>query len=299
MIYLILGIFANAFIFLAFRAFPLFKIDNLQAIVVNYIVCVITGILYTGTPSVIIDIDYFSPLGFLSFTMGFLLIGGFYTASLTSQQIGVSVASVASKMSMVVPILFSLFFMKIESKYFSILNYCGIILAVFSIYLASTKSTEINRSSVKKSHFILLPFAVFMFGGAIDTIINISNHKYLTPATQNIFPIILFAFSAAIGIVFLIFKKEKLKLKNVIAGICLGIPNFFALLSIFKALTVFQNNGAVFFPIYNVGIILVSTIFAILIFREKLSRINYLGLGLSILALFLLSHQEIIEYFIS
>jgi multidrug transporter EmrE-like cation transporter len=66
---------------------------------------------------------------------------------------------------------------------------------------------------------------------------------------------------------------------------------------VLKALTFFQNNGAVFYPIYNVGIILLSSVLAMIFFGERLSRINYLGLILSILALFLLSHQEIIDYF--
>ena len=144
---------------------------------------------------------------------------------------------------------------------------------------------------------MLLPFAVFACGGAIDTIINYSNHRYLSPENQDTFPIILFGFAAIIGIIILFFSGKKLELKNVIAGICLGVPNFFALLFIFKALTAFQNNGAVFFPIYNVGIILASTVAAMIIFKEHLSRINYLGLGLSILALYLLSHQEINDYF--
>ena len=296
MVYLFLGIFANALIFLAFRAFPIFKIHNLQAIVVNYVVCVITGIMYTGSPSILFSVDYASPTGLIAGVMGILFIAGFYSASLTSQLIGVSVTSVASKMSLVIPVLFSLFFMKIESKDFSFLNYTGIILAVVSIYLASIRKESTKNST---GYLLLLPFAVFAFGGAIDTLINYSNHVYLTTENQESFPIILFAFAAAIGIIILIIQKRKLEIKNLLGGICLGIPNFFALLFIFKALSVFENNGAVFFPIYNVGIIIASTLGAMIIFKEKLNKINYLGLTLSMIALYLLSYQEIIEYFSS
>ena len=299
MVYLFLGIFANALIFLAFRAFPIFKIHNLQAIVVNYVVCVITGIMYTGSPSVLFSVDYASPTGLIAAVMGILFIAGFYSASLTSQLIGVSVTSVASKMSLVIPVLFSLFFMKIESKDFSFLNYAGIILAVVSIYLASIRKGSTKKSTSKLGYFLLLPFAVFVFGGAIDTLINYSNHVYLTTENQESFPIILFAFAAVIGIIILLLQRKKLEIKNLIGGICLGIPNFFALLFIFKALSVFENNGAVFFPIYNVGIIIASTLGAMIIFKEKLNKINYLGLTLSMIALYLLSYQEMIEYFSS
>ena len=297
MMYFALGVLANAIIFLTFRTFPRYKIDNLQAIVVNYIVCVITGMMYTGSIDVFLAIDYFSPLGLISISMGFLLVAGFYTASLTSQFIGVSVTSVASKTSMVVPIIFSLLFLKIDSKDFSLWNYVGMFLAVFSIYLASIRRDHLMNTSIKKKYLFLLPAAVFICGGAIDTIINFSNHTYLTSESQEVFPIILFALAAGIGMMIMLFSKKRLELKNVIGGVCLGIPNFFGLLFILKALSIFQNNGAVFFPIYNVGIILVSTIGAMIIFREKLSKINYTGLVLSMLALYLLSYQEINGYF--
>ena len=297
MLYLILGILANALLFLAFRAFPLFKIDNLEAIVFNYITCVITGILYKGSPASLLSFNFSSPIGWIAIIMGVLFLAGFYSASLASQLAGVSVTSVASKMSMVIPIIFSLFFMKIESKDFSFLNYVGIVLAVLSIYLASIRKRSGGNQAVIKGYLLLLPFAVFIFGGAIDTLINFSNHYYLIPENQDSFPIILFACAATIGIIIMIAKRSKPKLKNIIGGICLGIPNFFALLFAFKALSVFENNGAVFFPIYNVGIIMASTVGAMILFREQLSKINYLGLGLSVLALYLLSYQEIIQYF--
>ncbi|MDZ7607298.1 MAG: hypothetical protein U5K79_17335 [Cyclobacteriaceae bacterium] len=52
-----------------------------------------------------------------------------------------------------------------------------------------------------------------------------------------------------------------------------------------------------FFPLYNVGVILASALLAVALFNEKFTKINLVGLGLSFLALFLLSYQEIIHYF--
>ena len=122
MIYLILGIVANVLLFLAVRSYSIFKIDNLQAIVVNYYVCVVTGLIFIGKPTILLSVDFGAPWSWVALFMGLLLVAGFYAASLTAQLLGVSVTSVASKMSMVFPILFSLFFMNIESKSFSILN---------------------------------------------------------------------------------------------------------------------------------------------------------------------------------
>lgn len=295
---MILGVVANVLLFLAFRSYAIFKIDNLQAIVVNYYVCVITGLLFIGKPMLLFSVDFGASWSWFALFMGVQLIIGFYAASLTSQLLGVSVASIASKMSMVFPILFSLFFMKIESKSFSILNYTGMALAVCAIYLSSIRKASKSDLKLKRKYLLFLPFVVFAVGGLIDVSINYSNHSLVTTENEEVFPIFLFACAAFIGTVFLFFQKRKFEMKSLVGGIYLGIPNYFAIFLVYKALTVFQNNGAVFFPIYNVGIILLSSFAAMILFKEKLSKINFIGLGLSVLALFFLSYQEIIKYFI-
>lgn len=297
MTYLIFGIISNTLLFLAFRSYTIFKIDNLQAIVVNYYVCVITGLIFIGEPTILLTVDFGASWSWFALLMGLLLVIGFYAASLTTQLLGISVTSVSSKMSMVFPILFSLIYMKIESKSFSVVNYSGMVLAVISIYLSSIRKTSAGDRKGSKLYLLILPFVVFAVGGMIDICINYSNHKLLTGENEKVFPVLLFACAALIGTFFLIFQKKKFELKNIVGGIYLGIPNYFALFFVLKALTVFQNNGAVFFPIYNVGIILLSSFTAMIIFKEKLSKINFLGLGLSVVSLFFLSYQEIIAYF--
>ncbi len=295
---MILGIVANVLLFLAFRSYAIFKIDNLQAIVVNYYVCVITGLIFIGKPMLLFSVDFGASWSWFALFMGVLLIIGFYAASLTSQLLGVSVASIASKMSMVFPILFSLFFLKIESKSFSMLNYAGMALAVGAIYLSSFRKASKSDLKLKKKYLLFLPFIVFIVGGLIDVGINYSNHSLVTADNEEVFPIFLFASTAFVGTIILLFQKKKFEMKSLYGGLYLGIPNYFALFLVYKALTVFQNNGAVFFPIYNVGIILLSSFAAMILFKEKLSKINFIGLGLSVLALFFLSYQEIIKYFV-
>ncbi len=297
MFYLIAGICANVSLFLAFRTFSIFKIDNLQAIVVNYFVCVITGMIFIGKPDILLSIDLTASWTWFAVFIGLLLVLGFYSASVTAQTMGVSVTSVASKMSMVFPVLFSLFFMKIESKEFSFFNYLGMLLAILAIYLGSLRESAIKKSDLSKVWMFLLPFTVFVAGGLIDISINYSNYVLINEQNEEVFAIALFSGAAIIGLVFLLFQKRKLEWKSLVGGLYLGIPNYFSLYFVLKALTVFENNGAVFYPIYNVGIIMLSSLLAMLIFKERLSKLNFLGLGLSVLALFLLSYQEIIEYF--
>jgi drug/metabolite transporter (DMT)-like permease len=297
MLYLIAGIVANVLIFLSLRTFSIFKIDNLQAIAVNYFVCVITGLFFIGDFGALSAIDFTASWSWVAIFIGLLLVMGFYAASITAQKMGVSITSVASKVSMVFPILFSLLFLKIESKEFTIFNYFGMFLAVVSIFLGSMREGHIKSNNLSKLAMFLWPFAVFVIGGFIDISVNYSNYRLLNAQNEAAFPIVLFGGAALIGLSLLYFQKKRFEKRSLIGGLYLGVFNYLSLYYVLKGLSAFQNNGAVFYPIYNVGIILLSSLLAMLIFRERLSRINYLGLGLSILALFLLSHQEIIDYF--
>ena len=297
MLYLLAGVLANVFIFLSLRTFSIFKIDNLQAIAINYFVCVITGFFFVDDFSSLEAINFTEAWSWIAIFIGFLLVMGFYAASITAQKMGVSITSVSSKVSMVFPILFSLLFLKIESKDFSFFNYFGMFLAVFSIFLGSLREDHIKSNDLSKISMFLLPFAVFAIGGLIDISVNYSNYRLINEGNAAAFPIVLFGSAALIGVFLLLFQKNKFEKKSLIGGLYLGVFNYLSLFFVLKGLSAFQNNGAVFYPIYNVGTILLSSFLAMIIFRERLSKINYLGLGLSIIALFLLSYQEIIDYF--
>ena len=112
------------------------------------------------------------------------------------------------------------------------------------------------------------------------------------------FSIIWAASSAFIsGVIILILRKEKIHKKDLIGGIYLGIPNYFSLYFLLLTLSSFNNNGAVVYPILNVGIIVLSSMASFLIFSEKLVKLNIIGMIMALLAIFLISYQDIILYF--
>ena len=297
MIYLLISIFVNVLLFLLFRSFNRLKVNNIQAIVVNYYVCVITGMVTAGGWGHIMprefSVAWLGPAVFI----GVLLIFGFYVAAISIQRAGITVTSIASKMSMVLPVLFSLLILKINVNSYTWINYAGMALAVVSVYLSSVKKEKLPVFHGRKSYPWLLPFAVFLFGGILDTAINYSNYTIVHPEHKSAFLIFIFFCAAMLGTVFLLIRRETPDIRNIAAGIALGILNYASLYFVLKGLTAFENNGAVFYPMLNVGIILFASIASVIIFHEKLIKINIIGLGLAILSLFLLSYKQIIEYF--
>lgn len=295
MIYLLLTILANVAIFMAFRAFSHFRVNTFPAIITNYMVCVITGMLYTGPQTVVSKLDpganWFIFAGFL----GIIFVSTFFLMARTTQLRGVAVATVASKMSLAIPVVFSLFIFKIATGNLDTWNYLGIGLAFIAILMVSKPRDPASARARVSLKTLGLPLAVFFMGGVIDTSLNYANHHWITTALEPVFPILTFAFAFTWGIIFCIIKKISFTKKDILAGILLGIPNYFSIFLQLKALSAFDNNGAIVYPSLNIGIIIASTLAAVLFFKEKLARINQIGVVLAIIVIFLLSHQEILK----
>lgn len=295
MIYLLLTILANVAIFMAFRAFSHFKVNTFPAIITNYLVCVVTGLVYTGPQTVLSKIEpganWFIFAGFL----GIVFVSTFFLMARTTQLRGVAVATVASKMSLAIPVVFSLFIFKIATGNLDNWNYFGIILAFIAILMVSKPQASSAGKMPISLKTLGLPLAVFLMGGVIDTSLNYANHHWITTELEPVFPILTFGFAFTWGIIFCLVKKIRFTKKDILAGVLLGIPNYFSIFLQLKALSAFDNNGAIVYPSLNIGIIIASTLAAVIFFREKLATINRIGVVLAIIVIFLLSHQEILK----
>ncbi len=291
MTYLLLCILANVGIFVCFRMFKTFGLNTFQAIVFNYITCVITGIVFLSDSKSIEQISWSSTWVQIGLVLGGVFISTFYLMAITTQKFSMTVSSIAAKMSLVIPALMALLVLDIQSKQYSLFNYLGMILALVAIFLSSYKEKNIDKPNF--GVLLLLPLFVFFLGGVIDSAINFTNFKYLTEATEPIFPIVIFSSASILGIIILVYRGSRLNLKSAIGGIALGVINYFSIYFLIRTLTSFENDGALVYPLLNVGIILATVFASVLFFREKISRLNLAGIAFAVLSILLLSYQEI------
>ena len=281
--YLALSILFSSLIFVIFKLFMRFHVQTLYAIITNYVVACLVGLIFYKGEVDVVNLPSKSWF-WGAMALGVLFIIVFNLMAETSQKLGVSVASVATKMSFVLPAVLGVFIYKEELDYIKVI---GIVLAVFAVYLASMKQSQ---DSFKPS-MLVLPFLVFLGSGIVDASIKYFQEVHVPEEEFALFSALVFFFAGSIGSIFILIKAVKqpfkINYKNVLGGIALGIPNFFSIYFLMLALGYKGLNSASIFTVNNVGIVLLSTVLGILLFKEKLNIKNWLGIGLAILSILL------------
>lgn len=286
MIYLLLSIITSTLIFVAFKLIARNHIPVLPAIVVNYTVCVIEGTLAEGGLPPLMDIIT-RPWFLNTLVMGGLFISVFYLTALTVKYSGLAVASIANKLSLIIPVSAAYF---LYDDSFTTVKVLGIVVAMLSVVLAAYKpDTEGHKHNF---NYYFFPLLVLIGSGIIDTFTKWNQEQYLGEDEFNLFLIMVFGTAAAIGwlIVFtrFFYLKETVTMRAVGHGLLLGIPNYGTMYFLIAALDQPGWKSSVVFPVNNIAIVAVSCIVAYFLFKEKLSRLNIAGIVLSILAIVLI-----------
>lgn len=286
MIYLVLSILISSSLYVIFKLFEVFKINTFQAIVYNYIVAFVIGYAYSDVKislAVIPHQDWF----YGALVLGFLFITIFNVMATTSQRNGLSVASVSGRMAVVIPIIFGIL---LYNESISFIKVIGILLALVAVYLTSVKS---NQSKSFEGSSLLYPIILFLGSGAIDTLIKYTELNFVSTENVSIFSATIFGIAFLFGMLFLIVevirKKIKFQLKSIVGGIALGIPNFFSIEFLIRALKIEGIESSVLFTINNVSIVLLTTLFGLFLFKEKLEMKNWLGVLIAVISIVLIT----------
>jgi drug/metabolite transporter (DMT)-like permease len=281
LIHLLLSIFFSTGLFVIFKYFGIYKVDILKAIFVNYIVAFIVGFALAERSFSIVEVPN-QPWFYGAIILGALFISIFFVMAKTAQINGVAVTSVAGKMSVVIPVFFGVFLYNESVTFLKIL---GIFIALVAVYLASVK----EEKSIHKKAGLLFPVLLFLGSGIIDTTLKFVEVNYVEKEDVSVFSGSLFGFAAFFGLIILLIKsikkREPFGMNNVIAGIILGVPNYYSIIFLIKALQTDNFESSTLFTINNVGIVIVSTLVGILVFKEHFSLKNKIGVGLAIVGI--------------
>ncbi len=283
MIYIGLVVLISSSIFVTFKLFDRYKIDNFQAITINYLVASLFGILLVGSDFKIAASFEKAWFPYAVF-VGFLFIGTFVLFALSSQKAGVAITAVFSKMSVVIPVIAGIF---LFTEHMNLLKVLGITATLLAFILVFYKK---EKSKLKWS-VIILPILIFFGNGIIDTSLKYIEHHFISN-DYTLFLTWIFIIALIIGSIVSFVKflsnKQTFKIRNIIGGTILGLLNYTTTYFMLLAMNRFQSN--VLFPIQNVGIVMFSALLGLVLFKEKLSTTNWLGILLSISAILLIAY---------
>jgi drug/metabolite transporter (DMT)-like permease len=178
------------------------------------------------------------------------------------------------------------------------LKIAGILLALLAVVLTLYPSgyaaeKQDNKSPGLNTRLILLPLVVFFTTGLLDTLVKYVEQSFLNAGNSNDFLITTFTVAFLAGFILLISGllagKIIFQLKAVLAGFLIGIPNYFSIWCLMKVLKINPGSSSVIFPVNNMGIVLLSALLAWIVFKEKLSPVNWTGIVLSVVAIIMIA----------
>lgn len=308
MFYLLLAVACSVLLGFIFKLFVRFRVDGFQAIVFNYVTCVLCGWLHIG---------HF-PLSFAnaakpwfpySVVLGLVFIGGFNGAALTVRYFGVMVSQIMQRMSILMTVPFAVF---VYGESAGTGKVAGFLLALAAIVLVNwphakppvqshhdgaLPSVEQQQNTLTwkgKKVLLLIPLLTWLLAGVIEILFIRVQKEGLADPNDPAFISAVFGMAGIIGLCAAIYGWWSGRLifswRNVAAGIALGIPNYGSMLFLLMALGS-GLEGSFLFPVLNVCIIFITTIGAVWLFQERLSQLNWLGIVLALSAIILMSQS--------
>ncbi|MCP4439377.1 MAG: hypothetical protein GY810_10595 [Aureispira sp.] len=297
MFYLVLSALSSIAIIMAFKFFDKYQIDTFQAIVINYWVCVFTGSIVLGQMPVY-DGIFSSTWMSTAWILGTTFIAAFYFVGLSVIYFGLAVTSVVQRMSLVISVPFAIVMFSEPATALKITGLIAALLSVIFINIPSKKDknkpiTPKEDAKPLPKGIIFYPVLAFLVSGLVECLLQYSQRRLIggDPSEEAIFSIWLFGVAAFIGsfaaLGMIIFGKSKFELKNLIGGIGLGIPNYFSIYFLLRAFS--WKDVSIILPINNLSVVGGAALIGFFLFRERLSKLNWLGVLLAALAIILIA----------
>jgi drug/metabolite transporter (DMT)-like permease len=285
MIFLIISIICSVTVSVLLKLARRYKISVVQAVTWNYLFAAVLACIFFK-PSI-------EDLSFANINSTFLLLGVllptiFWFLAASVRNIGIVKTDIAQRLSLFIPILAAYF---LFGDAFSTLKIAGLVVGFVAIVLTLAKQSA--KQPVIGNW--LYPLAVFVGFGVIDVLFKQVAQIKSLPYTTSLILVFGIAFVVSlVGVGYLKFiKQEKIQLVNFVCGCVLGFFNFFNILFYLKAHRAMADNPSTVFTAMNLGVIIAGTLVGLLIFKEKLSRLNYVGLFLAGVAIVLITLSQV------
>jgi hypothetical protein len=287
MLNIIFCILCSGGIFVTFRAFEQWGVNRYYAIVINYGVASTLGwTLSGGVPMMKTASEM--PWFFLTIAMGVGFLFLFNLMAKCTAELGVAVTSIASKLSLVIPV--AIFLIIDPSDILTTKKLIALSLALVAILISSIGDNSKHHSHSKWA--FMLPIIIFVGSGAIDLVFAWFSKPIYIPTTEHAmaFTSVPFTTAFVVGSVIVLFKKNtSLPSRNdLLAGLLLGVVNFGSLFFLLGAYSTPGVDKSVLIPGVNLGVVIFSTLAAVAIYKDRPSKITWSGLAIGCMSIAIL-----------
>ena len=301
MLFLILAILCGSLFSIIFKLCQRHDVDGRQVTLFNYAV----AFLFTLLPIVARTVfdpgtsasDYVpgSSSWLLAAVQGLLFTVGFIVMDRSTQRSGVALTTVCARTSLILPVLLSWVILSQPApSWLPVL----LVVAAMVLIIGPTESRPAGRASGGPGrHAVMFALlGVFLVFGCSDFFLKVVQHTVDKGHSGN--PVLIERqLSALTCIIFLMasiaslivcavsgsFRKHRVKWSTVGWGALLGFANIGCTSCMLRALAAMPTG--LFYPLYNIGIVLVATLVGLLFFGERLKWVQVGGLVLAIAAI--------------
>lgn len=213
-----------------------------------------------------------------------LALGFVFTFFIFAKAIGIAgtaLATVASRLSLVIPVLLSMVLYHEAPTGFQLagLALTFVTLALFYLSLRTTKGEHHEAIAYVYLAILLVGIGINDFG--------LKLFSEWRPATDEpLFLLCIFGFSFLYSATIMLVRRTPFHAPTFRRGMILGVPNILCSLFLLGALS--QLDAIVVYPSNNVGVILATALAAAFIWRERLNRYGVLALAMGAVAIVLM-----------
>lgn len=266
-------------------------LDTRQIIIWNYPAALLLSYIFLEPQLVSVQHPE-TPWG-IYILLAILLPSVFFALAASLRYTGLIRTEVAQRLSLIIPLIaaFTLFGESLSSGVLLGLG-IGLVAVVLSINWqgAGDQAPRAGGGQVRQSAW-LYPLLVFLGYGVCDVLFKSIAQAPSVPYTTSMF--IVFTGAMLVAFIYLLVMhfvgKHAISRPAIWWGLSLGVLNFANILFYMKAHRALPDNPSIVFTGMNIGVISVGALVGVLVFRERLSTLNKIGLGLAIIAVSILA----------
>ncbi|MBV6304676.1 EamA/RhaT family transporter [Candidimonas humi] len=256
------------------------RIEIDQAIAVNYLLAAALCLaVLRPDPASLLRPD--TPWWILA-VLGVLLPGIFLAMAAAVRHAGIVLSDAAQRLSLLIPLAASFLIFGEAASTGKLAGIAVALVALACLLLRPRRQAAASGELGKSAALLLCVWAGY---GCIDVLFK-QLAKSGADFASSLFS--AFALAALLMILYLALRRCAWSMRNVTAGLVLGLLNFSNIYFYIRAHQVYPHNPTLVFSAMNIGVISLGAVVGAGFFKEKLSWMNVLGIVLAIAAIVIL-----------